>query len=172
MNKSRHFCLLALAALIVLSDAGCEKLATEPTTPVAPISIGGDLFQIDVCKAIPREGMEALMGRHLVSEPKRFEYYDTKGTAGCSYEAGKDSANTAYFSYVAFTPVEVFENQPLHMNVDVSGIGQKAYFNNGADARQLWVKVNDRVAFVVANGDVAYEDGEKALAKLIIAAIK
>src|SRR5437660_12888658 len=102
MNKSRFFGVLTLAVLIALANTACEKLATEPKTPVAPISISSNLAQIDVCQAIPKEDMEAIMGRKLVSEPKHFEYYDTKGTSGCLYDAGKDSAKTAYFRYVVF----------------------------------------------------------------------
>jgi hypothetical protein len=60
----------------------------------------------------------------------------------------------------------------LNLNVNVGGFGQEAYFNNGADARQLWVKVNDTVAFVIAFGDVPKEEGAKATAQLLIAAIK
>src|SRR5258708_13473 len=104
MNKSRNLGLLTLAVLIALANTACEKLATEPKTPVAPISISRNLAQIDVCQAIPKEDMEAIIGRKLVSEPKRFEYYDTKGPSGCSYDAGKASAKPAYFSYV-FTGV-------------------------------------------------------------------
>ncbi|HEY2930721.1 MAG TPA: hypothetical protein VGK99_03175 [Acidobacteriota bacterium] len=48
------------------------------------------------------------------------------------------------------TPVDVYDKQPLHRKLDVSGIAEGAYFNNGADTRQLWVKVNNKVAFVVA----------------------
>jgi len=60
----------------------------------------------------------------------------------------------------------------LYQNVAVSGIGQEAYFNNGADARQLWVKMNEQVAFVVAFGDLEKEEGAQAIAKLLAAAIK
>ncbi len=54
----------------------------------------------------------------------------------------------------------------------MNGIGERAYFNNGADARQLWVKVGDRVAFVVAFGDETNEEAATALAKRIAAAIE
>ncbi len=54
----------------------------------------------------------------------------------------------------------------------MGGFGDSAYFNNGADARQLWVKIDNRVAFVVAFGDVPWEDGAKAIAKLVAAAIQ
>jgi hypothetical protein len=70
------------------------------------------------------------------------------------------------------TPVDVYDTQPLYQNVAVNGIGAEAYFNNGADTRQLWVKMNDQVAFVVAFGDLAQEAGAQAIAKLVAAAIK
>lgn len=62
--------------------------------------------------------------------------------------------------------------QPLYKKTDVVGVGDHAYFNNGADTRQLWVKINGKVTFVVAFGDVANEDGATALGKLVVAAIK
>jgi hypothetical protein len=144
----------------------------EPTLPVAPFALSEDLTQIDICQAIPRVDAEAVMGRKLVRTPERFEYWDAKGTSGCSYDAGKDARGAAYFGYVVLTPAAVYNNQPLYKNVEVSGIGQGAYLNNGADARQLWVKVNDRVALVVAFGDEPNEEGATALAKLVLAAIK
>jgi hypothetical protein len=70
------------------------------------------------------------------------------------------------------TPIEVYNTQPLVQKVAVAGIGERAYLNNGADARQLWVKVNDKVAFVVAFGDRPNEEGAKAIARLVVAAIK
>jgi len=36
----------------------------------------------------------------------------------------------------------------------------------------LWVKVNERVAFVVAFGDKPNEAGAQAIAKLVVAAIQ
>ena len=55
--------------------------------------------------------------------------------------------------------------------MEVTGIGSEAYFNNGGDTRQLWVKIDNRVAFVVAFGDIANEDYEKAIARLLVTAI-
>jgi hypothetical protein len=170
MNKA----IYAAVTLLIFSTLACglASSASEPKATVAPITIGGDLTQVDVCRAVPQEDIEAVMGRKLVSAPQRFEYYDTSGTSGCSYDAGKDASGEAHYGYVVLTPVDVYDNQPLYQNVGVSGIGESAYFNNGADTRQLWVKVNDEVAFVVAFGDVANEDNERAIAKLVVAAIK
>jgi len=174
MKKFHSIHLILPGILLALSALACglSSAPSEPKTPITPISIGSDLSQIDVCQAIPKEDIEAVMARTLVSAPEHFEYYDTAGTSGCTYDAGKDSDGEAHFGYVVLTPIEVYNQQPLYLNVDVSGIGESAYFNNGADARQLWVKIDNKVAFVVAFGDVAREDGAKAIAKLLVAAIK
>jgi hypothetical protein len=160
--------LLVLAAFV----CGPSGFAAEPKSPVAPLRLGGDLARIDVCKAIPRENIEAVMDRKLSAPPKPFEYYDAKGTNGCWYEARKDSSGEAHFGYVVMVPVEVYRTQPLYKNVAVSGLGQEAYFNNGGDARQLWVRMNEKVGFVVAFGDVPREAGAQALARLVAAAIR
>jgi len=54
------------------------------------------------------------------------------------------------------------DNQPLFQNVDISGIGDGAYFNKGGDAPQLWVKLEHKIAFVVGFGDVPNEEAAKA----------
>jgi len=170
--------LIHLPALIfILSSLACglfgsASTVSEPTKPIAPITIGNDLTSIDLCEAIPPEDIEAVMGRKLSKAPEHFEYYETGGSSGCIYEAEKDADGEAHFGYVVLTPVSEYDNQPLYLDVDISGIGDEAYFNNGADARQLWVKIKDKVAFVVAFGDVENEEGAKAIAKLMIDAIR
>ncbi len=170
MNKM----ISVVVALICLAALACRSATSvsEPKATVAPITVGSDLAGIDVCQAIPAEDMEAVMGRKLVGSPQPFEYYDTSGTRGCWYDGGKDASGEAYYGYVVLAPIEVYNSQPLYMNVDVTGIGKSAYFNNGADTRQLWVNVDDAVAFVVAFGDRASEEGEKAIARLVVAAIR
>jgi hypothetical protein len=175
MNKNFRFLpVIYLFAFSILACGlfGSSSSYSEPTAPITPITVGSDLNAVDLCRAIPQEDIEAVMGRQLVSAPEKFEYYDTPGTSGCSYDAGKDPDGTAYFGYVVLTSIEVYGDQPLYNDKDVSGIGQEAYFNNGADARQLWVKVNDQVAFVVAFGDVPNEKGAQAIAKLMMASIQ
>ena len=170
MNKA----IYAVVTLSLLSILACGSVSSgsSPKATVAPMTLGSDLTKIDVCQAIPREDIEAVMGRKLDSAPKHFEYYDTPGSSGCWYEAGKGSNGAAYFGYVVLTPLEAYNSQPLYKNVDVPGLGESAYFNNGADARQLWVKVNDQVAFVVAFGDEPNEAGARAIAQLVISAVR
>jgi hypothetical protein len=177
MKKFRSLSFLVPVAVLALAALACGLPGSalsvkQPTAPIAPMTIGSDLTQVDVCAAVPAADMEAVMGRKLASAPQAFNYYDTSGVGGCMFEAGKDSSGNAYFSYIALTPVEVYNDQPLYLNVDVSSLGEEAYFNNGADARQLWVKVNDRLAFVVGIGDQPNEDGARALAEMVLAAIK
>lgn len=173
-NRTHPFILAMLFTLIAaLGLAACGQTATssEPKAAVAPITIGDDLTKNDLCQAIPKEDIEAVMGRRLVSAP-RFEYFDMPGTSGCYYDAGKDASGAAHFGYVVLTPVDMYSSQPLYKKADVSGIGDEAYFNNGAAARELWVKIDNKVAFVVAFGDEPNEAGAQAIAKLVAAAIK
>jgi hypothetical protein len=173
MKRHKYFSFMMIGISLIMVTLACGRSSAkkEPQAAIAPVTIGSDLTQVDLCKAIPVEDIEAVMGRKLVGKPQRFEYYDASGTSGCTYDAGKDASGNAYFGYVVLTPLEVYDNQPLYLNVDVPGIGDSAYFNNGADARQLWVK-SGRVAFVVAFGDQAEEEGAKAIARLVIAALK
>jgi hypothetical protein len=163
--------LPVLLALAALACGGSDDLA-RPLDPLDSLPVGDDLSQVDLCQAIPQATVEAVMGHKLASAPERFEFYDAPGSSGCAYDAGEDSGGNALFGYVALTSVETYDNQPLYQNTAVEGIGKEAYFNNGADARQLWVKVDDGLAFVVAFGDVPNESGALALAKLLIAAIR
>jgi hypothetical protein len=161
--------------LLILATLACGQSSgefTEPPSTVSPLVIGDDLASVDVCAAIPLEDIEAVMGRELESDPEPMSYYDTPETNGCAYSAGKDSDGTAYFGYVILTPIEVYHEQPLYLDEEVAGIGRSAYFNNGADARQLWVNVDDNLAFVVAFGDLENEEGAKAIARLVVAAIQ
>jgi hypothetical protein len=175
MNNRKLYMLAGIAALFMASLA-CGPLgggsAPQITGTVAPMTIGADLTQIDVCAAVPKSVMEGAIGRTLASPPTKFNYYDTPKVSGCMYDGGKDSSGQAYYGYVALTPLEDYDNQPLYQNKAVSGLGDEAYFNNGADTRQLWVRIKGKVAFVVAVGDVADESKEQAVAQLVVAAIK
>jgi hypothetical protein len=162
--------LLAAAALACGGTAAITPSA--PTAPVGPLQLTADLTQLDVCAAIPRENIEAVLGRRLSGSPVQTTFDDNPNEAGCAYDAGQDAEGNASFAYVIFTPVEVYDSQPLYLDEAVPGLGEAAYFNNGADARHLWVKVNDSAAFVVAFGDLPREDGAIALARLILNAIE
>ncbi|HLF73654.1 MAG TPA: hypothetical protein VI524_04880 [Anaerolineales bacterium] len=164
--------VLILSLVIVIASPACTPVSAEPALPIAPISLGEDLTAIDVCEAIPQENIETVMGVKLVEAPTRYSYSGADGTSGCYYEGPTDSDRERHFGYVILTPPEMYDNQTLFQNEEVSGIGDGAYFNRGSDARQLWVKIDDKVAFVIAFGDVAKEEGAKAIARLMVEAIK
>jgi hypothetical protein len=168
-NMTRTLSLSVTFFTLACGSGGTES---EPRAPIAAITLGDDLTAIDLCRAIPPENVEAVLGRKLAEPPERFEYDDTGKTSGCTYDGGKDGEGNAHFGYVVLTPAEAFDNQPLYEKLEVEGIGESAYFNNGPDARQLWVKVGDRAAFVVAFGDEPREEGARALARLVVAAIR
>ena len=164
--------LVIVAGGLLVSSSACGA-SPEPTLPIAPITIGEDLTSIDLCQAIPQENIELVMKLKLVKAPTRYSLRNEEGTSGCFYEGPTDHDPTIrHFAYVILTPLEVYDNQPLFQNVAVSEIGDEAYFNRGADARQLWVRLDDKVAFVVGFGDTPNEEGARAIARLMVAAIK
>jgi len=159
--------MLALAAC-----GGVNQASSQPKVSVAPIVLVEDLSKVDLCRAIPQLVIEAALDHKLVSTPQRFEYPEASGSTGCQYDAGKSSRGDALFAYVALTPPEVYNQQPLYKNQAINGIGDATYFNNGADARQLWAKIGAKAALVVAIGDVPNEAGLKTIAGLVANAIQ
>lgn len=172
MNPKR-FLFFLVAIIFILSFSACAGGApAEPQGPIDPITITDDLTSIDLCQAIPQVDIETVMRVKLVEAPTRYTLRNTEGTSGCYYEGPTDSDRERHFGYVILTPLEVYENQTLNQKEDVAGIGDGAYFNKGGDARQLWVKLNNKVAFVIGFGDVAKDEGAQDLARLLAAAIK
>jgi len=173
MNPKR-FLFLIVSFIFILSLSACAGagIPAEPQGPIDSITIGNDLTSIDLCQAIPQADIETVMRVKLVEPPTRYTLRNADGTSGCYYEGPTDSDRERHFGYVILTPLEVYENQTLNQKEDVAGIGDAAYFNKGGDARQLWVKLDDKVAFVIGFGDVAKDEGAQALAKLIVAAIE
>lgn len=172
MDRKLVWLPLMVGLIFLLAACAGAGASSEPTVPIAPITITDDLTTIDLCQAIPKEDIEAVMGVELVEPPARYTLRSTDGTSGCYYEGPTDSDRERHFGYVILTPLEVYDNQTLNQMEEVTGIGDAAYFNKGGDARQLWVKLNDKVAFVIGFGDVAKEEGAKAIAELMVAAIK
>jgi len=173
MNRPTRTYGIAFVLLFLLSSLACGLSApsAQPKTAIAPIHLESDLTALDLCQAIPKEDIETVMGTTLANAPERFDFYGEPGASGCAYDAGKDKSGAAHFGYVVLVPIETYNNQPLYKNTDVKNLGSGAYFNNGADARQLWVKVDAKTAFVVAFGDEPKEAGALAMAKLVLAAI-
>jgi hypothetical protein len=170
----RSFFIFMLSVVFIVSSSACAGagVSAEPQGPIDPITINGDLSSIDLCQAIPHADIETVMRVKLVEAPTRYTLRNAEGTSGCYYEGPTDSDRERHFGYVILTPLEVYENQPLNQKEDVPGIGDGAYFNKGGDARQLWVKLDNKVAFVIGFGDVAKDEGAQSLARLLVAAIQ
>lgn len=151
--------------LLAVCLTGCGPYVMNPLT------VGDDLSATDVCAAVPVAAVEDAMGRKTVTGPTRTQWASSAATSGCAYDAGKDGAE-ARFGYLILVPATVVDEQPLVMKTDVAGLGKKAFFTNGADARQLWVKATDKTGFVVALGDVPREEGCKKLAQMFAGALK
>jgi hypothetical protein len=137
-----------------------------PVTGQAPQSVPvgvSDLASMDMCQAVPGEFVSGVMGRSLASDPQPFE--DDYLGKGCQYDGGSDST-AAYFAYVSLAPIASFEDS--HQNgfkvVDVPELGVQAFTVNAADAEQLWVKLSEDMALVVAIGDVPNPDGARQIA--------
>jgi hypothetical protein len=173
LMRQKSLVLLMVGIFISLSACAAPAVSSEPTEPISPITIGDDLTLIDVCEAIPQEDIEAVMLVKLPNPPSHHTYRYTKGTSGCYYEGPTDNTTKdMQFGYVVLTPLEVYDNQTLYQNVEVSGIGDQAYFNGPSDKRELWVKIETKVAFVISFGNVPKEEGAKAIAKLMVEAIQ
>lgn len=173
--KQKAFLLLVVMVGIIISSVACAPpdTSSEPTEPISPITIGDDLTSIDLCKAIPQADIETVMSVKLVGPPTHYTYRYTEGTSGCYYEGPYDRINKEnQFAYVVLMPLEAYEDQTLKQDVEVSGIGDQAFFTGAPTARELWVKLDNKVAFVVSFGDVPKEDGAKAIAKLMVEAIQ
>ncbi|MCS7060671.1 MAG: hypothetical protein RMN25_05845 [Anaerolineae bacterium] len=164
--------LAGVAAVFGLAACSSGRPASPPALPtLLPLMIPPVLSELHLCAAVPAATVEAVLGRKLVRAPDWFQYPDAPGSAGCQYDAGQDGAGNALFAYIALTTPNVYDQQPRYQDQPVSGIGDAAYFNNGPDARQLWVKL-DTVAVVVAIGDAPNEAGLKQLATLLVDAIR
>jgi len=174
MNRKTFFLLMIMiGSVISLSACAAPDVSSEPTEPISPITIGDDLTSIDVCGAIPPEDIEAVMTVQLAKPPRHYTYRYTDGSSGCYYEGPYDNINKEkQFAYVVLTPLDAYDNQTLYQNEEVSEIGDQAYFNGRPNKRELWVKLDNKVAFVVSFGDVPKEDGAKLIAKLMVEAIQ
>lgn len=172
MIVKRPLSLLLAGLVLILAACTRSAVALESLVPIESITIGEDLTAIDLCAAIPQENIEAVLGARLVEPPTRYTLRGIEGSSGCFYEGPTDSDGERHFGYVVLTPPQAYDDQDRFQSVDVPGIGDAAYFHRGSDARQLWVKLADRTAFVIAFGDVARQDSARAIAALMVEAIQ
>jgi hypothetical protein len=132
----------------------------QPTL-VPALDANGD-GKIDVCEAIPQVVLEKTLGRKQVGPGQPFQ--DPSLGDGCAYDFGKDSS-AAYFVYVTIASDKQFTAALANAvkAEPVTTLGDSAFLNYGADARQLWVRVGKKAALV------AIGDRENVAAALIFA---
>ena len=77
------------------------------------------------------------------------------------------TARRLIFAYISRAPITSFNDshQTGYLVKDILDLGVQAFQVNGADAEQLWVKIADDTALVIAIGDVPNPDGAKKIAK-------
>jgi hypothetical protein len=150
-------------------------LAVQPTptapasvampTLTAPVDANGD-GKIDMCEVIPQAVLEGTIGRKLVAPGQLFQ--NPALGSGCAYDFGKDSSE-AYFAYVTLASEKQFTDA-LASAVKaepVTTIGDSAFLNYGADARQLWARVG-KSAILIAIGDRENVPAEMVLAPYLV----
>jgi hypothetical protein len=143
--------------------------AVPPAATLAASSnAAASLDRTDVCSLLPKETVEAVLGRNLIGAPTPSQGEDLGNV--CSYSAGKDSANNAYFAYVSLAPEANYARmkQGGFSVKPVSGIGDDAFTTNGPDALQLWVQIKGKGVVVAAIGDQPNLEGAKQLATYLI----
>jgi hypothetical protein len=161
----------AMIAAALLALSACSLSTTPELAPFTSFHVVSDLTMNDVCAVVPQADIEEIMGVKLNQAPSRFEYPGSFGTSGCWYQAAKDPGGEAHFGYIVLTHVDTYNSQPSVNKQDITGLGQQAYFTNGADARQLWVMKDINTSFVIAFGDKPREDGAKRLAAMLLEAM-
>lgn len=170
MNGARYI-IFTVWTVFVLFALGCGGTPAYGDEKVAPIDTRAGIDKIDLCSAIPASLIEGVIGAKLKTSAERFSFGDAPGSSGCAYDAGKDSGGAALFGYAVIAPATAFDGVKGDKTA-VNGVGKSAFFVNGADARQLWVKAEDRATVIVAFGDRPNEKGAIELARRIVAAIK
>lgn len=149
-----------------IPDETQETLNGLPT--LIPVIDTNNDGKIDICESVPVAVWETVMGRSLVGSPTPFQ--DEALGDGCAFDFGQDSC-AAYFAYVTFANEAQF-NEALTSATraePVTSIGDSAFLNYGADARQLWVRVGNQ-AVLVAIGDEENVSGMVIVAPYLIQA--
>jgi hypothetical protein len=170
-TQKYHVFFLRLESAATATPTAAAQSQSEATVTLVEVRPGMDVSMLKVCELLPAVEVEKVLGRKLVKTPEGFSLNGANTDAGCSYSAGKDSANNAYFAYAVVAPTSDYAaNRPVQPEL-VPGLGDEAFFINGPDARQLWVLLNGKAAIMVAIGDAPDEAGTRALATTLIAAV-
>jgi hypothetical protein len=121
----------------------------------------------DLCGILPKEIFSPLIGSEMTGNPEPFE--DDFLGKGCSYDFGEvDGA--AKFLYISLAPMTSFEaSEETGNNVTaVPFLPEDAFTVDAADAQQLWAKLDNERALVIAVGDEPQPELALQLAFLLV----
>ncbi len=131
---------------------------------------GSELASFPACGMLPGTAAEGVLGRPLASPPSPYAYAAADDSAGCLYDAGPDGAGERRFAYVVALRAAAWAELPRRRDVAVDGIGEEAYFDDGPEARELRVRIDDRAALVVGVGARSDEAACLEIAGRVLAA--
>lgn len=172
---------LAAYAVLVIALAGCRGRtgtgstggsstgggsgATGPLVEVTPSYT--QFRQLDVCKDIPAEKVDKIMGEKVSRD---VEAYTVEARdVGCYYPFGRKD-NKPIFVYISVGPtLQYLYNRDFKPQmITDSGLGDEAFVRTLEDHKQFWVLLNGRAGVVV--GMVNFDlDKAKELSKLGVA---
>lgn len=125
----------------------------------------------DLCSLLPKEVLEPLFGQKLSGSPEAFE--DDYLGKGCSYDFGEENG-AAYFAYISIAPISSFMDSKNNGSgvTDQPYLSGEAFSVDAADAQQLWVKLDENRAVVIAIGDRPNPDLALQLAFILVPLIQ
>ena len=174
--KAKFHILFLLVGIFSVGQLACgASVQTQKVEPTLVDSLKLIDFTewnpTDVCEVLSTNDIAEVLGHNLKNDPELFDDPTYLGK-GCTYDAGQDGAE-AYFAYVSLAPSPLYEdNHRAGFNVrDVNDFGLEAFTANGADAEQLWIKLSDEVALVVAIGDKPDPSSARLLAKYFLESV-
>lgn len=159
-----------------------EPAATQPTATEMPEASGlnEDSSVLpesaipaldDLCSLLPKELLEPLFGQAIQGDPQSFE--DDYLGKGCSYDFGEENG-AAYFAYFSIAPISSFTDSKTNGSqvTEQAYLPGEAFSVNAADAQQLWVKLDENRAVVIAIGDRPKPELALQLAFLLVPLIQ
>lgn len=152
--------LLLVALFVVAAPAVVAQVDTR-------LDLKRGLPGIDLCQAMSAAMIEKLLLSKPLKPGQTFNFDGTENSPGCQWDGGKLRGETA-FAYVAVVPIALMRKEPAVARKAVTALGKAAFFNNGADARALWVQIDDRYALLLARGDRPNESGLLEVARAML----
>lgn len=165
----RHMLLSLLILLLFTTACSQGAPANTPVPTLTALSLPDDITRFDVCAYLPGGIVAQALGRNLQANPQPFVFEEVIESSGCEFDAGQDPQGNLLYAYVAFTTLETYNAQPEADRQPAGDLGEGAFFIDGADARQLWVPVDQRYAIIVGMGEQANDSAAVDLAGQLLA---